>query len=908
MFFAKSLQVFSKLFFSSLFGILVAIFVFKHDPQIKKEIGRWLQPFCCELLTSDVSFDLEAINFFPLELKLKNVHTFSKEDPSWSWDCDAFTVQCSWIDLLLYGTVSLKLYMDGLKGKTDLGDDGLTIWKHIAQLYEGEIIVPVFLQRLKIKNASLKIVEPYSDSVVDTKFALDLGTIGNALKGTIYFDDARLAVKQFTFLEDLRGPVRFDVLGAADSFKLMIKPRCTLCVPQMGDKKNCSLSGLWKYDHGLFSIKNDDRSFLIGPIKMYLVGSTVFSELVGRFPASCLYAPLRGDCTVKLNVDFDDGISCVRGELMTGPIWYGKKLVSSANKISCKRENETWTGGLFCSLQNAKNFFGTYRWDEATQSGCMQLKNRSELKLFETSFWSVLPQQFCAQLAYKNETVTGDWSCKLKNETLDEELASDGTFSLQEHIFAADGTIADKTVSATGHLKPTFSLQECRCCGSDGSQLLALTSDEKKQHLFSGEVDFSFVRELLAKTTGVQLSGEGIFSVQGGYKDKNFVGTVRLKDGNIRIARTYNFLRELYGKFSFDSSENMLIAKNVICLLHKGKLKIPRVVMHFDDTMQPQFFHVPILFHDCLLNWKKDLFCTASGAVTLKKDNEAAPMVAGSVFLERSQLRQNIFSTDFQKELFGPGQTVGKNPFENVLFDLQVKTKRPVAVQTSFLQTSVSIDLGLTGSVARPDLSGVISLSSGSLLFPYKPLLLTKGQIDFVTGNIDEPLIEITARNKIKKYNIGLHVAGTAQEQQITLESSPPLSEEQILSLLLAGSEHESLNILMPALIMQNVKGIIFGSDQSPSGVRSAFGRLLKPFERIHLVPSFTDQTGRGGLRGAIEIDISERWRAMIQKNFSQTEDTKFEAEYLLSDDISVKAARDERGDIGAELQMRWKF
>ena len=39
----------------------------------------------------------------------------------------------------------------------------------------------------------------------------------------------------------------------------------------------------------------------------------------------------------------------------------------------------------------------------------------------------------------------------------------------------------------------------------------------------------------------------------------------------------------------------------------------------------------------------------------------------------------------------------------------------------------------------------------------------------------------------------------------------------------------------------------------------------------------------------------------MIQKNFSLTEDTKFELEFLLSDDITLR-------DIGGEVEMRWKF
>jgi hypothetical protein len=86
------------------------------------------------------------------------------------------------------------------------------------------------------------------------------------------------------------------------------------------------------------------------------------------------------------------------------------------------------------------------------------------------------------------------------------------------------------------------------------------------------------------------------------------------------------------------------------------------------------------------------------------------------------------------------------------------------------------------------------------------------------------------------------------------------------------------------------------------------FQGILKPLRKITLVPSFTDQSGRGGLRGALDIDLSERWRALVQNNFSLSEDTKFEVDYLLSDDISIRGIRNERRDVCGEVEMRWKF
>jgi hypothetical protein len=107
---------------------------------------------------------------------------------------------------------------------------------------------------------------------------------------------------------------------------------------------------------------------------------------------------------------------------------------------------------------------------------------------------------------------------------------------------------------------------------------------------------------------------------------------------------------------------------------------------------------------------------------------------------------------------------------------------------------------------------------------------------------------------------------------------------------------------------MQNLSSFIFDQKQSPSQFHTFFGRLLQPFEHIHFIPVFADQSGRGGLRGTLEVDLSEHLRATIQKNFSLLEDTRVEIEYAVSDDIVVRGMRNERRDVGGEVELKWKF
>jgi Uncharacterized protein conserved in bacteria len=225
------------------------------------------------------------------------------------------------------------------------------------------------------------------------------------------------------------------------------------------------------------------------------------------------------------------------------------------------------------------------------------------------------------------------------------------------------------------------------------------------------------------------------------------------------------------------------------------------------------------------------------------------------------------------------------------------------------MNTSANLDLVIKNKIFDPQLSGKIDFISGTLAFPYKPLNITKGSMYFLQHQSSDPLIELVASNKINKYNVTMYVSGSLQNYNISFDSSPTLSEEQIIALLIAGSAQESLNVIAPAIIMQSVKDSLFGSGESKFlGNHNYLGKILKPFKNVRLVPSFVDQTGRGGLRGTLEVDLGERARASVQKNFSLSEDTRFDLEYSLSDDVTVRGVRRENGDIGGEVEMRWKL
>jgi hypothetical protein len=311
----------------------------------------------------------------------------------------------------------------------------------------------------------------------------------------------------------------------------------------------------------------------------------------------------------------------------------------------------------------------------------------------------------------------------------------------------------------------------------------------------------------------------------------------------------------------------------------------------------------------CLLSLGHDAFAIVSGGFTFKGINNAYSC-EGLCIIDRSQVKENILSSTFVKNLM-PTAFVSDITTEYQLpiaCKLHLITKEPVRIKTPFLETSAKVDLTFGRTLFNPLIEGSVTLQGGMLSFPYKPLYINKGLLLFNPHALQDSAIELVAKNKIRSHSITLHASGTLFDPQVHLDANPSLTEDQIVGLLLAGTCEESLTAMMPALVLHNIKQHMFDTDQSPLKLNYYLSRFLKPFASIHVLPRLSDLTARGGLRGALEIEIGEQWRATIQRNFSLTEDTRFEVEYLLSDEVTLRGVRDERLNVTGEVELRWKF
>ncbi len=897
-------------------GIIVTLFVAQQDEWVKHNVGEVFKHAFEDSLGCVISFTVKKINFFIPELVLENVlvqPVNAKE--GWSWRCNTYHTWFSWIHLFGSGSIDMRVALDGFKAQSEIINKNLAIMLHIRELLKGPTFkIPTFLKALVLKKARFTIVDSALNPCAFLQWNSSSLKIGNLFKTSMYVNDAELTIKNRRYCKSGSGSMHIEIAKTKKGTLSTVHVDMSLKIPQLDVNDSCFLTGVWKNNHGRFSLHSVHNTVLFDPIIITDRNGASHAAISGHFPLSlaCLLLHngeieknIDGTCSLSLKARLDKPES-VDGHLVIEDVTYKQIPICDAVKCTFTKRNMQWKGNV--SLRgHASEFTGSWWFCENSMSGNMHVINNTIVRLPRTFYWSVLPRDLLLRLTMQSDgIIKTSYQCKATNRLRQATFDSQGDVVIQQGQFNASGSVNKQRYELQGDISPVLQLHSCKYYNEDNKPLITLTGQYQNKKTLGGVIDYRLIRSLIKQITDFDLQGEGAVQAHGSISSDQINLQLQLDDATIRLPQTYNFIDGFKAVITYDIEKYALTMKHMYCSLHTGNIYSPHAVVLFDNAGICTFAHIPLQINRCLLNVKKDLFAMISGNVLLHYKKGEKPLLKGNIFIDRAQLKENLLSDTFQKQLSQYTGNMFSMPGAEIVCDISIETKSPIRIDTYFLHTNAKVNLRAQNNIKQPVLTGSISLLGGSLIFPYKPLHITKGGIYFMAEHSYDPMIELVARNTIKKYNVALHVTGSLCSHHVILDATPPLSEEQIIALLLIGSEQESLNTMMPALIVQNLKQVIFGSNQS-SLLDKYFNPLFKPFN-IHLVPSFTDQSGRGGLRGTLEIDVNDRWSALIQKNFSLSEDTRFELEYLLSDDISLRGIRDERRDMGGEIEVRWKF
>jgi hypothetical protein len=132
-------------------------------------------------------------------------------------------------------------------------------------------------------------------------------------------------------------------------------------------------------------------------------------------------------------------------------------------------------------------------------------------------------------------------------------------------------------------------------------------------------------------------------------------------------------------------------------------------------------------------------------------------------------------------------------PLRDWKFDVSLKTKDPFLIRGNLANGGATGELHLTGTGLHPALQGTVRLEKVEATLPFSRLEISDGFLYFDPSDSFNPRIEFHGTSVIRDYIVHVYVYGTSLAPEAVFTSEPPLPQEEIISLLAAGTTRSEL-------------------------------------------------------------------------------------------------------------------
>ncbi|MBV9877179.1 MAG: translocation/assembly module TamB domain-containing protein, partial [Verrucomicrobia bacterium] len=136
-----------------------------------------------------------------------------------------------------------------------------------------------------------------------------------------------------------------------------------------------------------------------------------------------------------------------------------------------------------------------------------------------------------------------------------------------------------------------------------------------------------------------------------------------------------------------------------------------------------------------------------------------------------------------------PNVSVDTPPFNNWKFNIAVVTKDPFKIQSNLARGSVVINIQVGGTGQRPSVTGYAKIENLTASLPFSHMDINDSYVNFNSGqNPLDPELNIIGRSTVRDYDITMHIYGRVSNFKVLFDSSPPLTQGDIATLLATGA------------------------------------------------------------------------------------------------------------------------
>ena len=282
-------------------------------------------------------------------------------------------------------------------------------------------------------------------------------------------------------------------------------------------------------------------------------------------------------------------------------------------------------------------------------------------------------------------------------------------------------------------------------------------------------------------------------------------------------------------------------------------------------------------------------------------------MVSGNITITRlAQIPSADFSSLFAQANAPARIPNPKSPLNNLHLEVRILSTPELTVQTSLAKLSGDVDLRLRGTAANPVLLGRANIAEGDIKLAGTKYHLERGDITFIDPVRIDPVLDVEATTRVRDYDITIGLHGTIERLNTTYRSDPPLSSDDIISLLAFGktqTENAMGGVPSSSGLGQGASGALLSAALN----QTLTNRVSKIFgsSSIRINPSVGGVDNDPNARLTIEQQVSNNITLTYITNLARSAQEVIQFEYNINSQYTLEGMRDENGVVSFDLLIR---
>jgi hypothetical protein len=278
--------------------------------------------------------------------------------------------------------------------------------------------------------------------------------------------------------------------------------------------------------------------------------------------------------------------------------------------------------------------------------------------------------------------------------------------------------------------------------------------------------------------------------------------------------------------------------------------------------------------------------------------------LTATISLDNTRVDQVVTIPEIAGLFFGRGGA-GQIPelFRSTSLDATLRLNRNLLIDTNLGRLLLDGRLAIRGTLMNPRFNGVLQVAEGQIVYLDREFEIEDGTLRQFSPSEINPSVDITATTTMRgltfgdpaDYTITLAIRGTLRQPEITLASSPPLEQIEILNLLTLGSTQGGSGL-----------GARTGEIASAqlSGIGSQFLEQALGVDNIQISGNLFTILQNGGLTLTVTEDLTSSLILVYQTDVTNLANQQAQLLYRLTPQLHLLAGSSTSGE--SELGIRF--